>query len=250
MELLTIRAFRAVDEPWSCGEFAILHAKVLRDFGIEVVADNGGRWHRDPNIVVVIAEHPVLGMVGGCRLHLAHRFMDRLPVETSIGSLDPRVRQYVEKNLDGGVMEIGGLWNSNDFAGRGLPHLLVMVGISLSNQLNTTTVFGVAAKYTLRYAVRLGLPVVEEVGNLGWFDYPKPGFYGILAGTTNSVALNEARPDLRRRILSLRARPNQRAVENTGVAELDIQYALKLSGLFVETAAQRAMPEYALRHSA
>ena len=92
--------------------------------------------------------------------------------------------------------------------------------------------------------------MVEEVGNLGWFDYPKPGFYGILAGTTNSVALNEARPDLRRRILSLRARPNQRAVENTGVAELDIQYALKLSGLFVETAAQRAMPEYALRHSA
>ena len=228
MERITIHAVRAVDEPWTCAEFAIQHAKVLKDFGIETVAEQG-RWHRDNNIVVLWAEHAELGMVGGCRLHLARTPGDRLPVETSVGAMDPEVRRFIEDQLPSGVLEIGGLWNANRFGGRGIPHVLVMAGIAMASNLNANTVIGVAAKYTLRYALRLGLHVVERVGEKGWFDYPKPGFYGILTGTTNAISMDGARLDLRKRILSLRYKPMQRCIENTGTALLDIQYLLSLS---------------------
>lgn len=250
MERVTLHATWASDEPWTCAEFAMQHAQVLKDFGIETVTDQRGRWHRDRNIVILWAEHPDLGMVGGCRLHLAFQPSDALPVDTSIGRMDPNVRRYVDRNIPHGVMEIGGLWNANRFAGRGIPHVLVMAGIAMATSLNTRTVIGVAARYTLRYAVRLGLPVVESVGDKGWFVYPKPGFFGILSGTNDATAVHTARPDLRQRIISLRAKPTQRFAENTGTAMLDIQYQLELARVHIAPHSSPMVLWPTLRHSA
>lgn len=228
VERITLRAYRAVEYPEASALFAEEQIKVLSDIGIGQVSKVTSRWREEPNVYVIAAEHDELGLVGGIRIHVSHSPEHPLPIVSSVGKLDPALPAFVDRMSSGGIAEISGLWNAHRFANRGLPTLLGMAAVSLASQLRVECVIAVLARYTLRYAIRLGLEVVEEVGEKGWFVYPKPGFWGIVMCASDPYALNKARPDLRQRVLSLRMRPEQRAVEFTGVAHLDVQYRLEL----------------------
>ncbi len=228
LESITLRAYRAVEQPEASAQFAEEQVKVLSDIGIGQVTKVTSTWREDPDVYVIAAEHSQLGLVGGIRIHVSHSPEHPLPIETSVGKMDQRVSTFVDRMADGGIAEIGGLWNAHRFANRGLPMLLGMTAVSLASQLKVECLIAVLARYTLRYATRLGLEVVEEVGEKGWFVYPKPGFWGIVMCTADPYSLDKARPDLRHRVISLRMRPSQRHTEFTGVCYLDVQYQLEL----------------------
>lgn len=228
LERITLRAYRAVEEPEAAARFAEEHMKVLSDIGISQVTKVSKKWQQDPNVYVIAAEHEELGLVGGIRIHVSHSPQEPLPLLFAVGRMDPSIARFVEPHTRRGVAEIAGLWNAHRFANRGLPMLLGTAAVSLVPQLKVESLLAVLARYTLRYATKLGLTVVEEVGEKGWFVYPKPGFWGIVMCALDPYALDHARPELRHRVISLRMRPEQRTVEYTGVCHLDVQYRLEL----------------------
>jgi hypothetical protein len=251
MDRITISAFRAVEDPERCGVFLREHQRVLEDFGITNVRSNNATWLNDPEVIVLVVEHETLGMVGGGRLHVSRSEQTRLPIEGAVAALDPRITPMLsDLAVRGGVAEICGLWNANRFSGRSMPHLLVMTGIAMAGQIGVGAVIGLAAKYTLRYTAKFGMHVFEQVGNNGWFNYPKPGFYGIVTGVLDSFTLERARPDMRTRMLSLRLRPEQQAIEDTGTAVLDIQYHLRLKRSVISMEAYNSIQFDRLRYSA
>lgn len=247
---LTLRAFRCVDEPRLCAEFAREHLKVLEDFGITIVSSVDNSWSEDPNVYAIVAEHAQLGFVGGIKIHIARSPEDSLPIVGSVGKLDPKVKDLVTRLSANGVGEICGLWNAMRYAGRGVPHILGMAAVSMANQFNVMNMIGVLARYTLRYSLRLGLPVITEVGDKGWFVYPKPGFWGIVTGTTDAYSLDLARTDLRHRMISLRLRPEQRCIEDSGTHLLDIQYKLRLDQNVIDLQTYNAIQENRLLFTA
>ena len=250
MEHLTIRAFWAADEPGTCALFVREHARVLEDFGITNVPSNNSRWINSSSCAVIVAEHDSLGLVGGVRIETAWAPGETIPLIGSVGNLDPNVRKLVDQLAPDGLGELCGLWNANRFAGHGLPHVLGMVGISLANQIGVRSLTGLLAKYTLKYALRLGFRIFDEVGHSGIFDYPRPGFLGIVCGTTDSIAMEHARRDHRERIISLRLRPEQQAEEDTGTSRLMINYHLHLRQEIIDMKAYLAVREDRLRYTA
>jgi len=250
VERITIRAFRAIEDPESCSRFADEHLKVLTDVGISNVTKVASTWQEDPDVYVICAEHETLGMVGGVRLHVSRSPERPLPIEFSIGKMDAQVMAFIDEHSSRGVAEICGLWNAHRFANRGLPMLLGMAAVSLMNQLQVGCTVAVLARYTLRYALRLGMEVVDSVGEKGWFVYPKPGFWGIVMHTADPYALDKARPDLRQRVLSLRIRPDQSVVEFTGVTYLDVHYQLELKRGVIDLHTYRSIRSDYLRYTA
>ena len=250
LEQLTIRAFKAPDEPDISAQFLREHVRVLEDLGITNVPSNNARWITDPNCYVITAEHERLGMVGGLRIQTSWKRGDHLPMRRSVGKLDPGVDRLMDELSITGIGELCGLWNAHRFANRGLPQVLGMVGISIAPQLGVRNLTGLLARYTLKYALRLGFSIFDDVGQSGIFDYPRPGFLGIVCGTTEALSMSSARPDLRQRIISLRLRPEQEHLENTGVAELYIRYKLHLRQQIIDMDAYRSVVSDRLRYTA
>lgn len=248
---ISVRAFRAPDEPETCAQFVQEHARVLEDFGIENVNTNNSRWVSDPNCYVIAVEHAELGLVGGARIQTAQGPMDKLPMQYALEKLDDKINNLVTRLHDPGVGEICGLWNANRFAGRGMPVVLGLASISIANQIGLGSLVCVVAKYTLKYSLDLGFHLMEEVGNKGIFDaYPKQGFLGIVIGMEDHVSLDLARPDLRTRLLSLRMQPDQHVMEDTGAATLPVTYSLKLNRGTIDSRMYQEVRAYRLRYSA
>ena len=250
MDILNIRAFRAIDDPATCAEFLREHVRVLTDYGITNVNSSVPTWVSDPNVIVIVAESDVLGIVCGARIHLAYSKESVLPIESAIAQYDPRVSSVMDELKVDGVGEICGLWNANRFSGRGLPLVLGMAATSLSNQLGLGHMVGLVAKYTLKYALRLGYTIVEDVGTSGIFDaYPRTGFLGIVIGLHDVNVMAQARPGFRHRLLSLRLRPVQEAIEDTGAASFQVSYELELQHGKMDRGAYRAIESERLRHT-
>jgi hypothetical protein len=238
---LTIRAFWAPDEPETCAQFLREHRKVLEDLGITSVMGRDPQWMRSKDCIVIVAEHDHLGLVGGVRIEIARTPSAMIPLINSIGHLDPNIRTIADRFSHSGLGEICGLWNAHRFARRGLPHVLGMVAIAVSTQVNLNNLVALMAKYTLKYALRLGFRIIDEVGQSGIFEYPRPGFLGIVCGTTETAAMAQSRPDLRARIISLRLRPEQEHLEDTGSTLLNIRYRLMLRGNVIDLASYRTI---------
>ena len=130
---LTLKAFRAPEEPELCQEFVRQHRKVLEDFGISNVTTNNEHWLDDPNAIIIVALNEEFGMMGGIRLQLATEGRV-LPMEEAIAKLDPQVKQALEELRPHGNGEVCSLWPPGNThpaqpgghrhlrSGRGRPH--------------------------------------------------------------------------------------------------------------------------------
>ncbi len=250
-EHLTIRAFKALEEPETCAEFIREHRRVLEDYGIESVNTNSEEWVTSEDSYVIVVEHDELGMVGGARIQITRHPSNTLPIQHALSKFDPSINTLIDRLNCFGVGEICGLWNANRFPGKGLPQILGLSAISIANQIGLSSLVCVVAKYTLKYSLRLGFRLMEDVGIKGIFDpYPKPGFLGIVIGMDDVASLDFARHDLRQRILSLRMRPEQSALENTGRALLHVSYSLQLKESAIDSRIYHELYADRLRFSA
>ncbi|HMN06305.1 MAG TPA: hypothetical protein PKD45_11315 [Flavobacteriales bacterium] len=228
-ERLTLRAFRAPDEPLLCQEFLAEHRKVLDDFGIAHVTTNNEVWMDDPLTYVIVAQHETLGMVGGVRLKLDHPGSP-LPMASAIRHLDPSVDGVLARIQPFGNAEVCGLWNANRFNGHGLPVLLGQAVTAISVGVGARKMVCFVAHYTQKYPARFGFVVLDEVGDHGYFpSYPIPRIIAIAMVNPDTMLLEHATQDTRHLIYSLRLRPDQVRMEKPGKTLLEVNYQLQLA---------------------
>lgn len=225
--MITIRAFRAIDELQTCNRFLDAHRKVLEEFNLENISTNTPRWINHPNTYCVIGEYQG-ELIGGIRIQLADGIFP-LPVEDAVGHFDANIHKLVEKyRKDNGVGEVCGLWNSRKFAPNlGITVLLSIAAISICDQMNLKNLFAICAGYTLPMARRLGFEIERSVGNDGEFIYPNSNFVArVLRMNCQTLATSNAQYG--KDIQDLR---NDRKLERKimmGTGEIDLRYSLDL----------------------
>lgn len=224
---LRIRAFQATRDPDGCAMFLREHRRVLEDFGISNVTTNEDHWMTDPDTYVIVAEDAELGMVGGVRIQFA-KPGEPLPMEQAIGDLDPKVAISLARLLNNNNAELCGLWISNRYVRKGLPLLLGYASTSLTSQLGLSSLVCLVAHYTLHHPLRVGFRIMDEVGLGGTFTYPIPSIKAIALVADDLIAVDAVSEHHRKRILSLRMRPDQIATEQPTGSPVSVHYSLDL----------------------
>jgi hypothetical protein len=231
---ITISAFRAPENPGECDEFIAEHNRILEDFGIGHVTTNTTDWKDDRNVIVITIREEKLGMVGGMRIHCKYGRKAVLPLQDALAMQEPSIHTYADELAKTGVGELCALWNANRFGGRGLPYILGITGLAMLPQLQLQHAVGLVAKYTLRYARSVGFLINESMGDGGVFDYPRPGFWGIVIHCDDNQMIENAHLRWRQRIMSLRAFPVQIHLEQTASAKLHATYNLILKDGYID----------------
>ncbi len=229
IEHITIRAFRAPDDKVACARYIMEFVRVLEGIGVSSVFKPDVSWCADPDSIVFIAEHPVHGMVGGIRLQRA-KAGSVLPMESSLGKLAPELSAYLEPMRSKGNAELGALWNAHRFAGRGIPHLLISAAVATANQLALRSMCCLVAEYVAPYCVLNGFKPMEEVGDKGMFVFPVPSIRSYAMAIPDVFEVGEADAAERKRLMSLRVRPEQTRLEQPKKEALKVTYELLIDG--------------------
>jgi hypothetical protein len=249
MERLIIKAFRANEDPNRCARFVEEHRSVLSDIGVAEILPPDTSWAEDESTIVVVAEHPVLGMVGGCRLQFSDK-KESLPFHQYLSRIEPDVLDKVDPHLSGPCGELCGLWVANRFTGRGLPWLLTAAAISVSTQTEVNGFVCLSAEYSMEYACRNGFRPVKEVGHEGRVAFPIPTINSYLLVNNDPIGLRSASDRERYKQFSLRLTPDQRRVEQPKEEPLEVQYLLQLSQRVILFNPNRNLDQQAQRRSA
>jgi hypothetical protein len=223
--MITIRAFRAIDEPLTCARFLEAHRKVLEEFNLENISTNTPRWIKHPNTYCIIGEYGG-ELIGGIRIQLADGDFP-LPVEDAVGHFDANIHKLVEEyKNDNGVGEICGLWNSRKFApSLGVTVLLSIATLSICDQLEFKNMFAICAGYTLPMVRRMGFEIEKSVGNNGEFIYPNSNFVARVL-RMNVLTLEKCNTQSRSDILLLRENRNMSKKIELNSEEIDLVYNL------------------------
>jgi hypothetical protein len=228
--MIVIRAFRAIDEPETCLNYAREHRRVLEGFNLGNISTNKNSWAYDPNTYVIIALSEKTGnMLGGIRIQIADK-LNPLPVEEAVKDFDPKIVQLVANYREnGGTAELCGLWNSREEAPQmGITLMLVLAGLSISNQLPITSIFTIVASYTLKIALQVGYKIEKSVGNNGEFIYPNSNFIARVL-IMNPNTLEHTYQNYKQRILYLRENPVVNNIEKTTKGdEILVKYYLTI----------------------
>lgn len=227
MEKITIRAFRAVDEPGLCRTFAEEHTRVLSDIGVASVVKYDEAWMSDVDTIVFVALHEHLGMIGGIRLQRARQGVP-MPLEKALVSVENNLERVLGPMALRGNAELGALWNAHRFASRGVPFLLITAAAATASQAGLTHMVCFVAEYIAPYCESVGFRCVPSIGRNGEFEYPIAGMKSFVMAIPDVKTVMLANEPSRRRILSLRMRPNQTCVERPKKSDILVSYNLQL----------------------
>lgn len=227
MEKITIRAFRAVEDPDRCALFGMEHARVLTDLGVNMVVKPDDSWAKDPNTFVFVAEHTELGMVAGIRLEIATAHLP-LRMQNCLEPMCPNIVPILQDLQPHGNAELCGLWNAHRFSGQGIPSLLIEAAIGASSQLGLRTIVTFIAEYVAPYAERSGFVPLQSIGAEGILVYPIPSIKTWAMVLPDVLTICNAKFERRKRLLSLRIRPKQERIETPKKSPLLVTYELLL----------------------
>ncbi|WP_036678105.1 hypothetical protein [Daejeonella oryzae] len=230
--MITIRAFRAIDDYDACEKFMWGHRKVLENIGVKKLTSSKDEWMTNPAAFVIIVETEDRSKVyGGARVNVAGG-TQQLPIEEATGYLDDSIYKIVKEHAITGTGEICGLWNSREVTGMGIGSVfLTRACVAICKFIGLQTLFGLAAPYTVKMAQDVGYQILDTIGNNGTFYYPKLDLVAtaLVLNDVNTIMLAE--PFEKERIFSLREDPNQLSVEILRKKELEIQYYLQLPNI-------------------
>jgi hypothetical protein len=226
---IKIKVFRAIDEPELCQKYLKGHKEVLSVYyGITPITSDNPGWPDNPEVYVITAESVIdQELLCGIRVNKVGGTQP-LPVEVAIGKLDDRIHKLVEDHKERGAGELCGLWNSRKVAGMGLSFLLTRMGISILNQLNINTMFGICAELTLPMFKGVGFEIEESLGNKGAFNYPRSDLLAFSLIMKDTINLEKADPVERDKIFKLRNILHQKILEKGPKGQLYIEYDLSI----------------------
>lgn len=228
--MLSIRAFRAVDEPQTCRVFLSGHIQVLEDYGIANISTNEPTWMGHSSVYCIVAELANGGdMIGGARVHVADG-IHPLPFEEAVGKLDKKVYDLVKQTDIHKTGEICALWNATRLNGKGygLAYILTRAGIAMVEQLQLESLYTICAEYSLKMVRSMVFQVEESLGREGTFVYPSEKYLTRLLRRLDVVNLKHTQEEHKKRIISLRENPNQKADEQGKYGMVAVHYHLQL----------------------
>lgn len=222
---VTIRSFHAVSEPETCQRFFEGHVETLRSYGLEPISSSKNDWFYNPEVYGVIAE--IDGkVVGGVKIHKVGG-TQMLPVEESVGYMDERLYDIVRRYAENGAGEACGLWNAREVSGMGISSVMMLAVVSLTDQLDINTLFGLSSDHTLPLFRTLGYRVIRSLGDYGDFVYPTPKYLARVI-KMNARTLSGALPYNREMIFALRANPDQTRIEKSNKGSIRVKYQLRI----------------------
>ena len=222
---ITIRVFRATDEPETCEKFYQGHIDVLHSYGVEPISSAKKEWFTNAGVYGLIAEQQGK-IVGGVKLHKADG-ITALPVEESIGYIDKRIYDLVKGFTKKGVGEACGLWNSKDVAGMGVSYILSRAVVTIAHQFGVNRLFALSSDHTIKMFRELGFRVIRKIGEKGDFIYPTPQYISRVL-LVNSETLSTASAYNKMIMFSLRQNPDQNRHENGPKGEMEVKYQMHL----------------------
>ncbi len=230
--MITIRAFRAIDDLEACQKFVIGHRHVLENIGVKKVTSSKDEWMYNPAAFVIIVEDLERTKVyGGARVEVAGG-TTRLPIEEATGYLDSKIYDVVKEYAVDGTGEICGLWNSREVAGMGIGSVfLTRACVTISTQIKLKTLFALCAPYTIKMAENVGYHMLQTVGNKGTFYYPKLDLIATAMILEDVDTLSMGDREEVDSVMSLRAKPVQMRIETLRKKELEIHYNLQIPNI-------------------
>jgi len=230
--MVTIRAFRAIDDYEACEKFMFGHRRVLENIGIQKLTSSKDEWMTSKAVFVIIVESEDQSKVyGGARVHVADSIL-ALPIEEATGYLDPSIYDIIKHHAVTGTGEICGLWNSREVAGMGIGSVfLTRACVTISEQIKLQSLFALCAPYTVDMAKSVGYRLLENVGNKGTFYYPKLDLIATAMILEDVSTLYLADPFERENILSVRKNLNQLKTETLRKKELELNYQLQIQNI-------------------
>ncbi len=231
--MIKVIAFRAIDEPELCLQYATGHRKVLESFNITNISTNNLEWSKNPDVYAVVAISEKNGhLLGGIRIQIANG-INVLPIEDAVAHFDPKIYDMVKSYAqNGGTSEICGLWNSREEApNMGITLILVLAGLAISSQLPITSLFTVAASYTLKIAKQIGFKIEKDVGINGEFVYPNSNWVARVLSMNPHLLLHTYH-NFKERVLLLRNNLIFENLEPTPNGQgIMVKYDLKLKNI-------------------
>lgn len=230
--MVTIRAFRAIDDYDACEKFMLGHRRVLENIGIQKLTSSKDEWMTSKAVFVIIVESEDQSKVyGGARVHVADDILP-LPIEEATGYLDSSIYDIIKHHAVTGTGEICGLWNSREVAGMGIGSVfLTRACVTISEQIKLQSLFALCAPYTVDMAKSVGYHILENVGNKGTFYYPKLDLIATAMILEDVSTLYLADPFERENILNVRKNLNQLKTETLRKKELELNYQLQIPNI-------------------
>ena len=225
--MITVRAFRAPDDPEACLRFYNGHLRLLEIyFGIAKITSGSADWMQHENSIVIIVEDETRTKTyGGARVQLADGVLP-LPIETAIGKYDPKVYSSIRQ----GSAEICAMWNSKEVAGMGIgSQVLARAGVVLAAQLPIDNFHVLCAPITTRIGKRVGFVIDESLGDKGTFFYPKDDFIATAMVINDVNTLEHADPKERELIYDLREHLIQTKIEVGPKGSYEVNYNLEIT---------------------
>jgi hypothetical protein len=229
---VSIKAFRAIDEPELCDRFIEGHARVLTSVGVTQVSSSTHDWKYNPAAYVILCESQDGEKVyGGARVHALGGTQD-LPMEEATIDMDPSVAKHVLQTAPKGTGELCGLWNSIEVAGLGIGAVyIIRSSIAILDQLQLGTLWALCSPFSARIARNYSFLKYPHVGNEGTFYYPKIDLLATVCMVENSLELKDGDPKEVKRIFELREQPNQKVDEENRGRLINIDYRLKVDNV-------------------
>jgi hypothetical protein len=230
--MITLRAFRAIDDFEACQKFMYGHRAVLENIGIHKLTSSKDEWMVNPGVFVIIVESEDRTKVyGGARIHVAEGTQP-LPIEEATGYLDANIYDIVKNHAITGTGEICGLWNSREVAGMGIGSVfLTRACVIIASQVCLQSLFALCAPYTIKMAQTVGYQIIYELGNNGTFYYPKLDLVATAMILNDVNTLSLADPIEKESIMSLRANPTQVRKEILREREVVLDYRLEIPNI-------------------
>jgi hypothetical protein len=227
--MITVRAFKAPDDPEACLRFYNGHLRLLEIyFGIAKITSGSADWmHHENSIVIIVEDETRTKTYGGARVQLADGILP-LPIETAIGKYDPKIYDVVKT----GSAEICAMWNSKEVAGMGIgSQVLARAGVVLAAQMPIDNFHVLCAPITTRIGKRVGFTVDESLGDKGTFFYPKDDFIATAMVINDVNKLENADPKERELIYDLRENLVQTKTEVGPKGSYEVSYNLEIANL-------------------
>ncbi len=250
MRRLEVRGYCAPNAVGHCKRSAAAHAQVLQMYGIEnITSAKSGWWHNDNTFVLLLEDAATRQPLGGVRLQRWGNGAP-LPFERAIGSLDARVHTWVASFAGAGVGELCGLWCSPDIKGFGMGRVLTMMGLSLTSQVETDTLFALCDSKKVPDNTAFGFAPDPTLGFEGTFEYPRPGLLAQVLRTTHARQLFGATPENRGTIHAYRDHPVGTEILSRGPERIQLARDLRLLPLSGRPQSQRVLTGRRSRWSA
>ncbi len=230
--MITLRAFRAVDDYDTCEKFMLGHRAVLENIGVSKLSSAKDEWMVSPAVFVIIVESEDRSKVyGGARVHVVDGKL-QLPIEEATGYLDDRIYGIVKEHAVTGTGEICGLWNSREVAGMGIGSVfLTRACVIISSQICLQSLFALCAPYTIKMAQSVGYHIIDHIGKNGTFYYPKLDLVATAMILDDVKTLKLADEEEREKIMSLRTNLQQVRKELLRGKEIELDFHLEIANL-------------------